>query len=522
MNAQEAGVPSTEAESIVYDGPTPEPGVPPNLTAVSGDRQVTLSWEASSAGASAITHYEYKLSRDSSGFVSSWIDVPGDGSTRQVTVSPLVEAASYTFQMRAENTQGEGSPSPEVEAFSYDGPTLEPEAPPNLTAVSGDRQVTLSWEVSRAGASPITHYEYQYSTTSGTFNDTWTEVSGTTLIVSSLTAGTPYYFRVRAVNAQSEGPPSEASQTPYDGLTNPEAVCNDPTTTGEALPGLGTEDRPFILCSPAHLNLIGMTGTDSTYTLSAHYMMGQDIDLNNEPFTPRGDFLGTFDGRDKKITNLKISVGYSAALFIILRGSIKNLGIENFDVTGSITVGALAARSSGTITNCYAVDSDDSTDLSGGASSDNIGGLVGWQNGGTITSSYATGNFNGGNDNDNMGGLVGRQNGGTITSSYATGDPDGGSHGFDYVGGLVGWLSGGTINSSYATGNPKGGEGNHDRVGGLVGYQKGGTITSSYATGHTDGGKGSGDDMGGLVGNQNGGQHYLQLCHRKFQRGRRG
>ena len=46
------------------------------------------------------------------------------------------------------------------------GLTAEPGQPTNLAATSGDRQVTLNWEAPSAGASAITHYEYQYSTTS--------------------------------------------------------------------------------------------------------------------------------------------------------------------------------------------------------------------------------------------------------------------------------------------------------------------------------------------------------------------
>ena len=188
-------------------------------------------------------------------------------------------------------------------------------------------------------------------------------------------------------------------------------------------------NNPFILCSPAHLSLIGDTGTYADYTLSASYMMAQDIDLNNVSFTPiAGSFTGTLDGRDKKIMNLTINVSGHAALFIKLGsgGNIKNLGIKEFDVTGSGRVGSLIAVSSGTITNCYAVDSDDSTDVSGGVNTDYVGGLVGFQNGGSITSSYATGDIDGGEGGSNhVGGLVGNQYSGSITSSYATGDPRG-------------------------------------------------------------------------------------------------
>ena len=134
------------------------------------------------------------------------------------------------------------------------------------------------------------------------------------------------------------------------------------------------------------------------------------------------------------------------------------------------------------------------------------GGLVGYQNGGTITSSYATGHTYG----DvgifaSVGGLVGVQgSSGTITSSYATGDLDGGTGDNGFVGGLVG-DQGGTITSSYATGNPNGGTGDNNYVGGLVGFQSSSSITSSYATGNPDGGEGTGDHVGRLVGDQSSG-----------------
>ena len=66
-------------------------------------------------------------------------------------------------------------------------------------ATSGDRQVTLGWEASSLGASVITHYEYQYSTTSGTFGSTWTRVSGDgsarQVTVPNLTEGPTTFFR---------------------------------------------------------------------------------------------------------------------------------------------------------------------------------------------------------------------------------------------------------------------------------------------------------------------------------------
>ena len=500
VNTQGAGTPSSEIEATAYAGSTAKPGAPTNLETTSGDRQVTLSWEVPShTGTSAIIRYEYQYRTASGTFGNTWTRVTGMGTT----VTGLMGATTYFFRVRAVNTQGGGHPT-QVSVTPYDGPTPEPGAPPGLTPTSGDRQVTLSWEAPSAGASAITRYEYQYRTASGTFGNTWTEVSNwenaLKVTIDSLIAGTTYHFQVRAVNAQGAGIPSDASLTLHDGI-NLETVCSDPATTDSALPGTGTVDNPFALCSPAHLSLIGDMGTNAAYTLSASYVMGQDIDLNNKSFTPiAGVFTGTLDGRNKKIMNLKIKVSGHGALFVELGvgGSIKNLGIEEFDVTGSGRVGSLVATSSGTITNCYAVDSDEATDLSGRANFgyvdglveyESVGGLVGYQSSGSLTSSYAAGNPDGGSGHDNIGGLVGNQKGGSVISSYATGNPKGGM-GNDYVGGLVGHQdSGGTILSSYATGSPKGGVGN-DSVGGLVGSQPGGSVISSYATGSPKGGGG--------------------------------
>ena len=227
---------------------------------------------------------------------------------------------------------------------------------------------------------------------------------------------------------------------------------------------------PYIVCSRAHLNAIDAAAPG---LLTDSYALYQDINLGTIAeggdgggnFTPiTGSFTGTFDGQGKEIMNLIISVNDDAGLFLELGadGVIQNLGINNFNVattktSGSpadnVLVGSLVAVSLGAIANCYAIDSDEGTDVSGSSG-----------------------------DYDAVGGLVGVQNGGTIISSYATGSVDGGKGSFNYVGGLLGrQKSGGSIISSYAAGDASGGGGSSGgRVGGLVGNQSGGSIISSY------------------------------------------
>ena len=290
--------------------------------------------------------------------------------------------------------------------------------------------------------------------------------------------------------------------------------------------GDGMADSPFLICSRSQLEKISMG-------LDKHYELSQNIDLQDDPFTPLSanidpdtllsdPFTGSLDGKGYELRNLKIAVDtQEAGLFANLGsgGSIQNLGIVGLDVTSTNTdgdglgefvrIGALAAQmSGGEIKNCYALDSDDDPDLygsvvvpSGEGNYDYVGGLVGEQNDGSIIGSYANGNAYGGEGiGDAVGGLVGWQSDGSIIGSYANGNAYGGEGNSDFVGGLVGYQNNGSIIASYATGNANGGGGDADYVGGLVGRQNDGSIIASYATGNADGGVGGYDAVGGLLG----------------------
>ena len=150
--------------------------------------------------------------------------------------------------------------------------------------------------------------------------------------------------------------------------------------------------------------------------------------------------------------------------------------------------GGLVGQNYGTITASHSA-----SDVSG--HSDNFGGLVGANRGGTITDSYATGPVSG-NGYADVGGLVGDNDAGSIVASHATGAVSGQG---DLFGGLAGRNSG-VIVASYATGNVSGN--GYSRVGGLVGgNDSNGSITATYATGEVSG---RGDFFGGLVGRNSG------------------
>ena len=180
-------------------------------------------------------------------------------------------------------------------------------------------------------------------------------------------------------------------------------------------------------------------------------------------WVPIGDnsssFTAIFEGNGHRISKLYINTSTITyvGLFGYLGsgGEIRNLGIEGGSVRGGDDV--------------------------------SVGGLVGWNNGGTISACYSTGSVTGGTGDDvSVGGLVGLNNGGQISACYSTGSVTGGK----YVGGLVGinYGSGAMISACYSTGSVEG-TGSNARVGGLVGWNRGSgaMISACYSTGSVTG-----------------------------------
>ena len=198
----------------------------------------------------------------------------------------------------------------------------------------------------------------------------------------------------------------------------------------------------------------------------------------------RHPFAATFNGNGHAVSSLFITRAARAersdgGLFgsVGESGVIRETGLLNVNVTGGDFVGPLAGSNNGTVSHSHATGS-----VSGYGC---VGGLVGSNDFGVISSSYAATNVLGGYKY--LGGLAGCNNRGTIIASYATGSVSGNTR----LGGLVGENSGSVI-ASYATG----GVSDDIEVGGLAGNNSG-SVIAGYATGGVRGQK----YVGGLVGN---------------------
>jgi hypothetical protein len=91
-----------------------------------------------------------------------------------------------------------------------------PGIPSGVTGTAGDRQVSLTWIApSDIGTSAITDYVVEYSIDGGTKWAAFTHAASaaTSIVVTGLTNGTPYVFRVAGINTAGQGefsPPSSA------------------------------------------------------------------------------------------------------------------------------------------------------------------------------------------------------------------------------------------------------------------------------------------------------------------------
>lgn len=254
--------------------------------------------------------------------------------------------------------------------------------------------------------------------------------------------------------------------------------------------------------------------------LTKSYKLGADIDLTGINFNGIGSksqpFSGSFDGNGFKISNMTINKDASSegvGMFNYIMGAaVKNVKLENVDITGGSMVGSLVgwaaakvstenmAESIGNlIGNCHVSGKVKSlaTDTKGAYA----GGLVGDNDGETdsntgfsvyssidkcsaAVSVEAEGAY--------AGGLAGG-NFGNITDSYATGDVSGKTG----AGGFTGTNTG-SIYSSHSEGSVSG----TSSMGGFAGTTSG-EIRNSYSISAVNS-MSSGDKIGGFIGNGSG------------------
>jgi titin len=167
-----------------------------------GVLSVALTWNAPSAGSSAITGYvvEYKLNT-----ASAWTTF-GTVASTTATVTGLLGNLLYDFHVIAVNLNGNGPAS--ITSSTTPTGLLVSTAPrsPIATPLGGTSMV-LNWTAPISdGGTGITDYLIEFRTGAAGFA-TFTDGQSTALTatVTGLISGTNYDFRVSAINSQGTG-----------------------------------------------------------------------------------------------------------------------------------------------------------------------------------------------------------------------------------------------------------------------------------------------------------------------------
>ena len=204
------------------------PAKPQSVTATPGDGVVTLAWQDPMDTSITGWHYQQK---EGEGSYGNWTDLSGSGATTTTyTVRWLDNGTAYAFKVRAVNAVGNGDASDEATATPQ---PPAPSKPEGFTAVGGHTRVTLAWTGPEDDT--ITRWQYRQMAGGGSYGG-WMEMStddeARSHVVTGLTNGATYMFKIRAVNAGGDGVESD-EQT-----ATPAAPDDDATAPGK--PGAPT------------------------------------------------------------------------------------------------------------------------------------------------------------------------------------------------------------------------------------------------------------------------------------------
>ena len=221
------GAASDSSNGVFHAAPSPAKLA--NVVATAGNAKVTLSWDDPPAGDNVL-NYDYRQN-DGGEFPVTWTnftEVTSSEGKTSYTVSGLTNSTTYSFQVRARNTVGEGPDSDTVSAT----PSGPPAAPADLRATPQNGSVRLHWndpnddnidkyQWSHPSPREVKWYRVRRAKGSDASLGEWQQIPGTgatmTHTIEGLKNGTTYSFQVQAVGAGDNNltdPSNTATATP--------------------------------------------------------------------------------------------------------------------------------------------------------------------------------------------------------------------------------------------------------------------------------------------------------------------
>jgi hypothetical protein len=292
--------------------------------------------------------------------------------------------------------------------------------------------------------------------------------------------------------------------------------------------GSGSSGDPYLISSAAEINIIGSTPSD----WNKYFKLTANIDMSSYTGTsykiignPTTTFTGGFDGNGYVISNLTYSTALATSQVGMFgstdHATIKNISLVNVNISspGSNIGGLIGYQNYGTVTNCSTTGSVSGAEAVGGlvghtygdsvskilncystasvtATCCKVGGLIGFCLN-PVSNCYSSGNVTATSGTTvYLGGLIGELYYEPVDNCYSTSAVTGSSTSY-CMGGLTGYEYETSISNCYSTGTITGGTSNSS-VGGLVGSLSASTVTNCYSVGYIS--MTSNSTIGGLIG----------------------
>jgi hypothetical protein len=207
----------------VLFSPTPAPGVATNVTAAEAGRtSADVSWSAPASGGTVTS---YKITPYIGSTPQSPKTITGSPPATTTTMTGLTTGTTYRFTVQAINPTGAGLESEQSNAVTPTAP-VAPSAPLDVSAQPASQSARVLWSPPGAdGDSPITGYTVTPYAGATAQTPVQVGAAATSTVITGLTNGTAYTFRVTASNAVGTSPPSAPS-----GAVTPQATLLEFTT----------------------------------------------------------------------------------------------------------------------------------------------------------------------------------------------------------------------------------------------------------------------------------------------------
>ena len=192
-------------------------------TATATSTTITISWEPPGSGMTRLVDYQLEYEAAGQGEFKNNIP-PEQVNVQSWTITDLKPATSYRIRLKAQNrVQGAGEWSEWQEVTTMVAATSPPVeetvagAPEKVvlrtsSAKSTTTTISIYWDVPGSGKSRLVDYQVRYGLAAGgdsgllTNNVDVTAASPVSHVIEGLTAGTAYFYRVRAQNLEGYGP----------------------------------------------------------------------------------------------------------------------------------------------------------------------------------------------------------------------------------------------------------------------------------------------------------------------------